>query len=95
MEFGDASDEEAPPLTQGRERDVETFLVADDLHAPSHGRRQWSSMRFDHLHCQKVQCGMQHIILTMGMGDMHMCHRHNYLTGTQFPEKLPGDHLFI
>ena len=34
---------------------------------------------------KKVQCGMQHSIPTMGMGSMHMCHRHNYLTRTQFP----------
>ena len=31
--------------------------------------------RFDHHHCQKVQHGMQHSILTMGTGSMHTCHR--------------------
>ena len=44
-------------------------------------------MRFDHLHHQKVQQDMQQRILTMGTGSTHMCHRHNYLTRTQFPEK--------
>ena len=28
-------------------------MVADDLHGPSDGHRQWSTMRFDHHHYQK------------------------------------------
>ena len=71
------------------------FMVADGLNAPRDGKQQQHETRFSDCHCQKVQCGMQHSKLTMEAGGMDVCHRHNYLTRDQFPEKIPGGHLFI
>ena len=56
------------------ERDLKIFMVANGFNAPKHAM-QWRSVEgVDHHHCQKIQCGMQHSISTMGLGSMHAFH---------------------
>ena len=49
-------------------------MVAGDLHAGGNENRRQSEMRFGHVHCEKVQHGMQHNLQTMGMHGVHVCH---------------------
>ena len=56
-------------------------MVAGDLHAGGNENRRWSEMRFGHGHHQKVQCGMQNDLETMGMHGAHTCHRYLFHGG--------------
>ena len=88
MEFGDATDEEAPPpnpkkreLMKSAQLQMISMLVVMNT-GMGDEHRQWSKMRFDHHHCQKAQHGMQHSLQTMGTCGMHTCHRHHYYSQT-------------
>ena len=76
MEFGDASDEEAPPPCP-RNRDLsKNYANADCCNAPRDGKQQLLETRFGDHHHQKVQHGMLHSSPLMEAGSAHACHRH-------------------
>ena len=75
MEFGDASDEEAPSAPPRNKGSNKKFEDADCFNAPRDGERWLIVKRIDHRHHQKIWRGMLHSLPVMEEGGTHMHHR--------------------